>query len=414
MLFVDDLTVAVHTRSLAAATRQMQLAINSLVDWGNTKGFQFSTTKTVGIHFCRQKQCTENPQLYLRNVKIPFNDTVKILGVTFDSKLRYDTHLKQLRDKCSKRLDVLKMISTTKYGADCKSMLHLYRALVRSQLDYGSQVYGNASEKTLKIVDPVHNSGIRICTGAFRTSPIDSILVEASEPPLAIRRTKLNMTYMTKVAQFEGHPCHTYISDPEQVEIYSKPSRVAPPFCVEYASLADENGFPLNFLETPKRWKTPPWDVVTLDTDISLTRFKKSDTLPSLYTQEFNAALSNYENYSLIYTDGSKSDKGVGCAAVSATMEKKLRLNKLASNFTAELYAVLLAFAIIYATPGKNFLILTDSLSSIQALASLDPSNSLTCRIRHHLNQLVNFRKCVKFMWIPGHVGIPDNEWLTT
>ena len=96
-----------------------------------------------------------------------------------------------------KSLDILKVISKTKYGADRKSMLLLYRSLTRSHLDYGVQVYGNATETTLKMLNSVHHSGIRLCTGAFRTSPVNSLLVEAGEPPLSVRRIVLCCNYTT-------------------------------------------------------------------------------------------------------------------------------------------------------------------------------------------------------------------------
>ena len=70
----------------------------------------------------------------------------------------------------------------TDWGADRKVLLHLYRTIVRSKLDYGSIVYGSARESYLKTLDTIHHQGIRLALGAFRTSPADSLLVEANEP----------------------------------------------------------------------------------------------------------------------------------------------------------------------------------------------------------------------------------------
>ena len=51
-------------------------------------------------------------------------------------------------------------------------MLRLYRSLVRSKLDYGCTVYGSARNSYSQMLDPVHNQGLRLCLGAFRTSPL--------------------------------------------------------------------------------------------------------------------------------------------------------------------------------------------------------------------------------------------------
>ncbi|GFT70228.1 RNase H domain-containing protein [Trichonephila clavipes] len=67
-------------------------------------------------------------------------------------------------------------------------MLRLYRALIRSKLDYGSVVYSSACKSLLKILDPVHHQALRLCLGAFRTSPFESLYAEVYEPPLDLRR----------------------------------------------------------------------------------------------------------------------------------------------------------------------------------------------------------------------------------
>ena len=39
----------------------------------------------------------------------------------------------------------------------------------------------------IKRLDTVHNQGLRLCLEAFRTSPVQSLYVEANEPPLGMR-----------------------------------------------------------------------------------------------------------------------------------------------------------------------------------------------------------------------------------
>ena len=40
-------------------------------------------------------------------------------------------------------------------------------------------------------VGPVHNQGLRLCLGTFRTSPVESLYVDNHEPSLGARPTKL-------------------------------------------------------------------------------------------------------------------------------------------------------------------------------------------------------------------------------
>ena len=41
------------------------------------------------------------------------------------------------------------------------------------------------------MLDTVHHQGLRLALGAFRTSPVESLYVEAEEPSLYLRREKL-------------------------------------------------------------------------------------------------------------------------------------------------------------------------------------------------------------------------------
>ena len=77
-------------------------------------------------------------------------------------------------------MNLFRVVAHTDWGADRKVLLHLYRTIVRSKLDYGSIVYGSAREPYLKNLDTIHHQGIRLALGAFRTSPTDSLLVETN------------------------------------------------------------------------------------------------------------------------------------------------------------------------------------------------------------------------------------------
>ena len=62
-----------------------------------------------------------------------------------------------LKTNCLKALDILKVVGHTDWGADRKTLLCLYRSLVRCKLDYGCIVYGAASKYTLQKLDPIHH-----------------------------------------------------------------------------------------------------------------------------------------------------------------------------------------------------------------------------------------------------------------
>ena len=173
--------------------RHLQQCLNKLQEWADTNGFKFSTTKTVCLHFCRLRKLHSDPQLSLNGSPIPVVEEVTFLGVIFDNKLSFLPDLRYLKNKCTKPLNLLRVVAHTAWGADQQTLLHLYRSLIRSKLDYGSIVYGSASGSYLHMLDSIQNHALRLCLGAYRTSPSSILCVLANEPPLYIRRRKLSI-----------------------------------------------------------------------------------------------------------------------------------------------------------------------------------------------------------------------------
>jgi len=142
------------------------------------------------MHFCRLCSAHPNPELTLNGTLIPVVELTKFLGVIFDSKLTFLPHIRYLKEKCVKALNLLRFVAHTSWGAYQQTPLHLHRSLVCSTLDCGSVVYIAQRENLTyiaRILDPIQNHALRLCLGAFRTSPASSLCVHANEPPVYIR-----------------------------------------------------------------------------------------------------------------------------------------------------------------------------------------------------------------------------------
>ena len=60
--------------------------------------------------------------------------------------------------------------------------------------------------------------------------------------------------------------------------------------------------------------------------------------------------------------------------------------------------------------PPSNYLLLTDSLSSLLTLQNLFSTNPLTQRIQLALLSLYSIGSHITLAWIPGHVDFPDHD----
>ena len=70
------------------------------------------------------------------------------------------------------------------------------------------------------MLDPVHNQGLRLCRGAFRTSPVESLYIDAHEPSLGARHAMLSPQYAFKIKSTHKHPTHDVVFDNKTYEVF--------------------------------------------------------------------------------------------------------------------------------------------------------------------------------------------------
>ena len=148
-------------------------------------------TTVPGLHI-------NKPQFLIGNHVIPYTESIKFLGLIWDTKLLWKEHIDKLKSECSKLLGLLKTIIAQKWEADQYSMLRIYRTYIRSKLEYGALVYSSAAATTLDKLNTVVTDALRISTGAFKSSPTDSLHILVNERKLSHRRDYLSLRYFYK------------------------------------------------------------------------------------------------------------------------------------------------------------------------------------------------------------------------
>ena len=64
----------------------------------------------------------------------------------------------------------------------------------------------------------------------------------------------------------------------------------------------------------------------------------------------------------------------------------------------------------VYFSKEKSFLILSDSLSSLQVISNLRYDHPILVKILELHMELIRDGKETTFIWVPGHVGIRGNS----
>ncbi|VEN42095.1 unnamed protein product, partial [Callosobruchus maculatus] len=155
--------------------------------------------------------------------------------------------------------------------------------------------------------------------------------------------------------------------------------------------------------------EVPPW-IIPAPTIIIQQHGTKKGSSASTHKQIFMATLEQANPTEVIYTDGSKTDEGVGAALVTSKGTYKFKLNDITSIYTAEQFSILQATNYIKEqTPGK-YAICTDSLSTLLLLRKQSNAQPLIREILTNHQRLQSESKEIIYIWSPGHIGIRGNE----
>ena len=407
-LYVDDFTIYYSSNNLRHLQRILNTAIQKIHNWCTSVGFKLATEKTQAIMFYKNVKWKKNQEIDLKigNTQIEFKETVKFLGLVFDSHLNWKAHISYIKTKCNSALNLIKKLSHTSWGAKRSTIMMIYKALILSRIDYGCQIYGSASQASLKFLDPIHTQGIRLSTGAFRSSPNSSVLCESGEPPLSFHREYVTIRSALKILTTNSPTKALF--DLKDIFIDNH----EPPFPIRANRLLGALNMRMT-LPQPSNIP-PPWIMKKVNVCFHLAKLsKKNDLSPNYHKQYALEHIHRKGPHYAIYTDGSKSVSGVGCAAVSVNKSRKFSLPKEATVFTAELSAILVALDIIKTSKGKHhhkFIIYSDSKSALEAINSYMHKNHLVQQIKNIFSKFYAKGLDIEICWIPAHVGISGNE----
>ncbi|XP_047028029.1 uncharacterized protein LOC124636138 [Helicoverpa zea] len=292
---------------------------------------------------------------------------IKLLGVTIDDRLTFNTHIKNV---CRKAIAVHQQLcraAKVSWGLNPEVIKIIYVAVIEPIVLYAASVWAPAASK-LGIIKQLRvlQRGIaqKMCK-AYRTVSLNSALLLAGILPLDLRIREVALLYEAKkgVAQ-------ELLGDREMERM---------------ASALDS-----------------PHPAARVDLEIG-----------RVMDQEQIDASANSEIK--IYTDGSKIEGRVG-AAVSIwignteTRTLKLALANFCTVYQAELLAICRATKEIRRSTAESFGIYSDSMAALQTVKNHGCLHPLAVETRDNLKAISRQAKIVNLYWIKAHAGIEGNE----
>ncbi|XP_055591345.1 uncharacterized protein LOC129743376 [Uranotaenia lowii] len=190
LAYADDITLISTSSYSVLPRKQLQIAVDRVDNWTSSMGFTSAPEKSKLMHLSsRKKKLNKLPPLIMGNKVIPIVHASRILGVLVDDKLKFINHANQVRKSASPKLNILKKLCST-LGAGTRSSLFrflhgwLQASRNRPSMLHGLGLFSRGGDRINEKLEPIYNQAVCIIGGAFRSSPIISIMAESGQIPL--------------------------------------------------------------------------------------------------------------------------------------------------------------------------------------------------------------------------------------
>lgn len=406
--FADDLAVLVNGDTMNEISHKANNFLSRLKKVLDSLNLKINASKSAAIVF--SKKNSTSLKIKIDREQIEINNTHLYLGYTLDKMLTHRKHIENIRRKGAQKLNLMKILGRRNGNASPGTLIKIGNAIIRSRMDYGAMIYGEAAVSNVNKLQVIQNSYIRYAMRYLKTTPVQVLHAETGLFPIKHRiewltiKEILKSTYHnTQLQPFIAQAVNengnkSYLSDiaTKHNDIISQVHHKDPKMFFELRRTLWNINFSSNIRS--KLFEHQPTK-------------KSSNTLN--WKQHFlEIKNTKYKNFKHIYSDASKTAAGTAIAVFDSEDESVLtdKINNNYSITNAELLAIAKAITNIQEKKYNRTVIFTDSCGACQILNNKETtmSNFLAWQIVGAMQRHIG-RKIV-IQWIPSHVGIPGNE----
>ncbi|KAG0423849.1 hypothetical protein HPB47_000397 [Ixodes persulcatus] len=166
-IYADDVTLWTTAGGAKSQQNNMQRALNIVTTFALKSGLELSKEKTTYMVIpCRRRSARTDIELRLDGIATTPTNSVKILGVTFETKGGAVTWLRQVKSQWKDGIELLKAISSKAWGAQ--------EDLRRRLVVYGLNYLRLTKNQEMTLVT-IMRAAMRVVTGLPRFTPVDQL-----------------------------------------------------------------------------------------------------------------------------------------------------------------------------------------------------------------------------------------------
>ena len=391
----------------------MQQAADMLHGWAEDWCVKVNRDKSSTTLFTlspKQKAGT----IKLGDTPLKEDEEATYLGVTFDKRMTWKSHITKAETKARRKLAILRKLAGTTWGANEKTLKTVYQGSVRPHLEYGSTAWSTCAKTTQQALDKVQNQALRIITGAMRSTPIKAMEQLTNIQPLNQRREAKIMAQAEKFRCLPDHPMkHKLDSLTKNRLKRSSFVHESKRLSRQYKDQLPKDILPLRATDSPEPWAADQPDIEVYTTVPQLIPDEQGEVVKKALTLTMIAERYPQEAWTHVYTDGSATnavaDGGAGITVKfpdGETTDSSLPTGKYCTSYRAEAEALVQAASTVQTSENESHQVvfLSDALSVLQAL-----QNNKLPSLSKALQEIACHRR-VALQWIPAHCGVPGNE----
>ena len=407
-IFADDVNIWRSGTNLQQITYHLQDDLQKIETWCSSWGFVLNPDKITGTLFTN-KNSTDPITLKIKDKTINIKNKFKFLGLTFDNKLTWKHHIDELETKSKQTLNIMKSLHGQTWGMSNKTLLTVYKALIRSKLDYASFVYMEASCSNLKRLDSIQYKALSIVLGAAKGTSLASLLAETKETSLNLRRQSILLKYLLNLKSKPMNMTNETLQDKPYPNLNLK-YKSSHKLLIE--DFLKEINIAVKLTDKVTDIYYSPWNkqLVNIFTDL---QYPDGSVITDIPNDNFIEILTNkfYPGHTQIFVDASKSHKATAAIHIPhLAINMIFQLPTLFSIFATEAVALLKALELTEELKLNKTIIFSDNKSLLSHIKN--PNNPFYKKNPRPL-LIKQLREKIKpgciIYWIPGHSHITNH-----
>lgn len=158
--FADDTAVLASHESPSLASQMLQNNLNEIQKWLQIWRIKANEAKSVHVTFTTRKETC--PAVLFNGQRVPQPEVAKYLGMYFDRRLNWKTHIFTKRKQLGLKLRKLFWLLNRNSELTMENKLLLYKTILKPVWTYGIQLWGTAANSNIEILQRFQSKVLRM------------------------------------------------------------------------------------------------------------------------------------------------------------------------------------------------------------------------------------------------------------